>query len=113
MSAVQQASPIELSQEAQEKIRELLQEEADDELCLKCSSPVVAASFQYSFTFDDERAGDTLISLNGVRVLSTLSAMAIWLARCWIIKKGWKARALWSTNPSASSTCGNGSSFSI
>ncbi|MEC8524951.1 MAG: iron-sulfur cluster insertion protein ErpA, partial [Pseudomonadota bacterium] len=35
MSAVQQAAPIELTPSAAEKIRELLAEEADDDLCLR------------------------------------------------------------------------------
>ncbi|WP_370250741.1 iron-sulfur cluster assembly accessory protein, partial [Thalassolituus sp.] len=71
MSAVQQAAPIELTPSAAEKIRELLAEEADDDLCLRVFVTGGGCSgFQYGFTFDDEQAeDDALIGQEGVRVL--------------------------------------------
>ncbi|MCT7357695.1 MAG: iron-sulfur cluster insertion protein ErpA [Thalassobium sp.] len=115
MSAVQQASPIELSQEAQEKIRELLQEEADDELCLRVFVTGGGCSgFQYGFTFDDERAeDDTLISLDGVRVLVDPLSYGYLVGSVLDYKEGLEGSRFMVNNPGASSTCGCGSSFSI
>ncbi|KZZ01752.1 iron-sulfur cluster insertion protein ErpA, partial [Oleibacter sp. HI0075] len=71
MTAVQQAAPIELTQAAEEKIRDLLEDEGDDELCLRVFVTGGGCSgFQYGFTFDDEQAeDDALIGKEGVRVL--------------------------------------------
>lgn len=115
MSAVQQASPIELSQAAQEKIRELLLEEADDELCLRVFVTGGGCSgFQYGFTFDDERAeDDTLISLDGVRVLVDPLSYGYLVGSVLDYKEGLEGSRFMVNNPGASSTCGCGSSFSI
>lgn len=115
MSAVQQASPIELSQAAQEKIRELLLEEADDELCLRVFVTGGGCSgFQYGFTFDDERAeDDTLISMGGVRVLVDPLSYGYLVGSVLDYKEGLEGSRFMVNNPGASSTCGCGSSFSI
>ncbi|MCA6059300.1 MULTISPECIES: iron-sulfur cluster insertion protein ErpA [Oceanospirillaceae] len=115
MSAVQQASPIELSQAAQEKIRELLLEEADDELCLRVFVTGGGCSgFQYGFTFDDERAeDDTLISMDGVRVLVDPLSYGYLVGSVLDYKEGLEGSRFMVNNPGASSTCGCGSSFSI
>ncbi len=115
MSAVQQASPIELSQAAQEKIRELLLEEADDELCLRVFVTGGGCSgFQYGFTFDDEHAeDDTLISMDGVRVLVDPLSYGYLVGSVLDYKEGLEGSRFMVNNPSASSTCGCGSSFSI
>ncbi|UXD86176.1 iron-sulfur cluster insertion protein ErpA [Thalassolituus hydrocarboniclasticus] len=115
MSAVQQASPIELSQAAQDKIRELLLEEADDELCLRVFVTGGGCSgFQYGFTFDDERAeDDTLISLEGVRVLVDALSYSYLVGSVLDYKEGLEGSRFMVNNPGASSTCGCGSSFSI
>lgn len=115
MSAVQQASPIELSQAAQEKIRELLLEEADDDLCLRVFVTGGGCSgFQYGFTFDDERAeDDTLISLDGVRVLVDPLSYGYLSGSVLDYKEGLEGSRFMVNNPGASSTCGCGSSFSI
>lgn len=115
MSAVQQASLIELSAAAETKIRELLQEEADDELCLRVFVTGGGCSgFQYGFTFDDERAeDDTLIELDGVRVLVDVLSYGYLVGSVLEYKEGLEGSRFVVTNPAASSTCGCGSSFSI
>ncbi|MCD8521860.1 MAG: iron-sulfur cluster insertion protein ErpA [Saccharospirillaceae bacterium] len=115
MSAVQQASPIELSQAAQEKIRELLLEEADDELCLRVFVTGGGCSgFQYGFTFDDERADDdTFITMDGVRVLVDSLSYSYLVGSVLDYKEGLEGSRFMVNNPGASSTCGCGSSFSI
>lgn len=115
MSTVQQASPIELSPAAETKIRELLLEEADDELCLRVFVTGGGCSgFQYGFTFDDERAeDDTLIELDGVRVLVDALSYGYLVGSLLDYKEGLEGSRFVVSNPAASSTCGCGSSFSI
>lgn len=115
MSAVQQASPIELSAAAEAKIRELLLEEADDELCLRVFVTGGGCSgFQYGFTFDDDRAeDDTLIETDGVRVLIDSLSYGYLVGSVLDYKEGLEGSRFMVNNPGASSTCGCGSSFSI
>lgn len=115
MSAVQQASPIELSAAAEAKIRELLLDEADDELCLRVFVTGGGCSgFQYGFTFDDERAeDDTIIEMDGVRVLVDSLSYGYLVGSVLDYKEGLEGSRFVVNNPGASSTCGCGSSFSI
>lgn len=115
MNAVQQASPIELTGTAEAKIRELLLEEADDELCLRVFVTGGGCSgFQYGFTFDDERAeDDTLIEHDGVRVLIDSLSYSYLVGSVLDYKEGLEGSRFVINNPGASSTCGCGSSFSI
>lgn len=115
MNAVQQASPIELTGAAEAKIRELLLEEADDELCLRVFVTGGGCSgFQYGFTFDDERAeDDTLIEHDGVRVLIDSLSYSYLVGSVLDYKEGLEGSRFVVNNPGASSTCGCGSSFSI
>ena len=115
MNAVQQANPIELSASAEAKVRELLLEEADDELCLRVFVTGGGCSgFQYGFTFDDERAeDDTLIEYDGVRVLVDSLSYSYLTGSVLDYQEGLEGSRFVVDNPSASSTCGCGSSFSI
>lgn len=115
MNAVQQATPIQLTPAAEAKIRELLVEEADDELCLRVFVTGGGCSgFQYGFTFDDERAeDDTLIEADGVRVLVDSLSYSYLVGSVLDYKEGLEGSRFAVENPSASSTCGCGSSFSI
>lgn len=115
MSAVQEASPIELTRTAEDKIRELLLDEADDELCLRVFVTGGGCSgFQYGFTFDDERAeDDTLITRDGVRVLVDSLSYGYLVGSVLDYQEGLEGSRFVVNNPSAASTCGCGSSFSI
>ncbi|MAY00512.1 MAG: iron-sulfur cluster insertion protein ErpA [Oceanospirillaceae bacterium] len=115
MNAVQQASPIELTQAAEAKVRELLQEEADDELCLRVFVTGGGCSgFQYGFTFDDERAeDDTVLEHDGVRVLVDALSYSYLTGSVLDYQEGLEGSRFVVNNPGASSTCGCGSSFSI
>ena len=115
MSAVQQARPIELSAAAEAKIRELLLEEADDELSLRVFVTGGGCSgFQYGFTFDDDRAeDDTIIETDGVRVLIDSLSYGYLVGSVLDYKEGLEGSRFLVSNPGASSTCGCGSSFSI
>ncbi len=115
MNAVQQASPIELTLAAEAKVRELLQEEADDELCLRVFVTGGGCSgFQYGFTFDDERAeDDTVLEHDGVRVLVDALSYSYLTGSVLDYQEGLEGSRFVVNNPGASSTCGCGSSFSI
>ncbi|MFC3681799.1 iron-sulfur cluster insertion protein ErpA [Bacterioplanoides pacificum] len=115
MSAVQQATPFDLTPAAEEKIRELLLEEADDELCLRVFVTGGGCSgFQYGFTFDDDRAEDDFaISNNGVRVLVDSLSYGYLVGSVLDYQEGLEGSRFTVNNPSATSTCGCGSSFSI
>lgn len=115
MSAVQQANPFDLSSAAEEKIRELLLEEADDELCLRVFVTGGGCSgFQYGFTFDDEKAEDDyFFNADGVRVLVDSLSYGYLVGSVLDYKEGLEGSRFTVDNPSATSTCGCGSSFSI
>lgn len=115
MSAVQQAYPIEVSTAAENKIRRLLAEKADDELCLRVFVTGGGCSgFQYGFTFDDDRADDdTYIDKDGVRVLIDALSYGYLLGSVLEYEEGLGGSKFKIANPTASSTCGCGSSFAI
>lgn len=115
MNAVVQASPIELTASAEEKIRHLLTDEADDELCLRVFVTGGGCSgFQYGFTFDDERADDdTLVERQGARVLIDSLSYQYLVGSNLDYQEGLEGSRFMVNNPGASSTCGCGSSFAI
>lgn len=115
MTAVQQAAPIELTQAAEEKIRDLLEDEGDDELCLRVFVTGGGCSgFQYGFTFDDEQAeDDAVIGNKGVRVLVDSLSYGYLVGSVLDYKEGLEGSRFAVSNPGASSTCGCGSSFAI
>ncbi len=115
MTHVEQAEPIGLTEAAEEKIRELLEEEADDELCLRVFVTGGGCSgFQYGFTFDDDRAeDDALIQKDGVRVLVDSLSYGYLVGSVLDYQEGLEGSRFAVSNPGASSTCGCGSSFAI
>lgn len=115
MSEVKAAQPIELTSAAEEKIRNLLIDEADDELCLRIFVTGGGCSgFQYGFTFDDDRAeDDALIEYEGVRVLVDSLSYGYLVGSVVDYQEGLEGARFLVNNPSASSTCGCGSSFAI
>ncbi len=113
--SVQAADPIELSLSAEDKVRSLLTEEADEELCLRVFVTGGGCSgFQYGFTFDDERADDdTLITRDGVRVLVDSLSYGYLVGSVIDYQEGLEGSRFLVNNPSATSTCGCGSSFAV
>jgi len=109
------AEPIGLTHAAEEKIRALLIEEADDELCLRVFVTGGGCSgFQYGFTFDDERnEDDSVITKDGARVLVDSLSYQYLVGSNVDYQEGLEGSRFMVNNPGASSTCGCGSSFSI
>ena len=117
MSAVEEFTPsvLQLTDRAVAKVRHLMEDEANDELKLRVFVTGGGCSgFQYGFTFDDERAeDDTLISMDGVRVLVDPLSYGYLVGSVLDYKEGLEGSRFMVNNPGASSTCGCGSSFSI
>lgn len=115
MNAVQTANFIEISDAAANKIRQLLEEAGDDELSLRVFVTGGGCSgFQYGFTFDDDIADDdTLVEQDGVRVLIDSLSYSYLVGSVLTYEEGLAGSKFMITNPTASSTCGCGSSFAI
>lgn len=107
-------SVINLSDQACIKIRTLLEEEADPDLCFRVFVTGGGCSgFQYGFTFDDApEEDDTLIEEAGVRVLVDALSYPYLNGSTLDYQEGLAGAKFLVNNPSASSTCGCGSSFS-
>lgn len=107
-------SVINLSDQARIKIRTLLEEEADPDLCFRVFVTGGGCSgFQYGFTFDDApEEDDTFIEESGVRVLVDALSYPYLNGATLDYQEGLAGAKFLVNNPSASSTCGCGSSFS-
>lgn len=117
MEAVTQEVPIPLNftDSAALKVRELIEEEGNQELKLRVFVTGGGCSgFQYGFTFDEEVADDdTVMQKNGVTLL--IDPMSFqYLAGAEIdYTEGLEGSQFVIKNPNATSTCGCGSSFSV
>jgi iron-sulfur cluster insertion protein len=103
------------SDKAAAKVRALLVEEGNQQLKLRVFVTGGGCSgFQYGFTFDELQADDdTLVENDGVELLvDSLSVQ--YLAGAEVdYHEGLEGSRFVVSNPSASTTCGCGSSFSI
>ncbi len=97
------------------KVRELIEEEANEDLKLRVFVTGGGCSgFQYGFTFDELTAeDDAIINREGVTVL--VDSMSYpYLAGAQVdYEEGLQGSKFSVSNPNASSTCGCGSSFSV
>lgn len=109
------AAPIKLMPSAVNKVRDLLEDEGDDSLCLRVFVTGGGCSgFQYGFTFDTEVAEDDTVIQDGiVRVLVDPMSYPYLEGAVLDYKEGLEGARFVVENPQASSTCGCGSSFSI
>ena len=108
-------SPIKVSDNAAEKVKQLLKEENNPDLKLRVYVTGGGCSgFQYGFKFDDEtREGDTHIEKNGIHVVvDPMSFQYIAGSEVDFIDDLEGARFV-INNPNAASTCGCGASFSV
>ncbi len=116
MNTVQEeiASPLIFTQAAAIKVRELIDEEGNDDLMLRVFiSGGGCSGFQYGFTFDEHiTEGDTVVENEGVKLL--IDPMSYqYLAGAEIdYTEGLEGAQFVIRNPNATTTCGCGSSFS-
>ena len=107
--------PLIIAPAAVNKVQQLTEDEENPDLMLRVFvTGGGCAGFQYGFTFDEESAeDDTVIEKAGVRfVIDSLSVQ--YLAGSTVgYTEGLEGSKFIIENPSAETTCGCGSSFSI
>lgn len=117
MSVAETFNPasINLSASAVRKVRDLVAEEANDELKLRVFITGGGCSgFQYGFTFDEIAADDdTAIESDGVTLLVDPMSFQYLAGSEVDYTEGLEGSRFVVTNPNATTTCGCGSSFSI
>ena len=107
--------PLVFTNSAADKVRELIEEEANDALMLRVFiSDGGCSGFQYGFSFDENITdGDTIVEKEGVKLL--IDPMSIqYLTGAEIdYSEGLEGAQFVIRNPNAQTTCGCGSSFSV
>ena len=100
---------------AAEKVKELIEEEENDQLMLRVFiSGGGCSGFQYGFTFDDNAAeGDTIVENEGVKLLIDPMSVQYLTGAEIDYTEGLEGAQFVIRNPNAKTTCGCGSSFSV
>ena len=107
-------SPLNFTDSAANKVKELILEEGNDALKLRVFVTGGGCSgFQYGFTFDEEVAeDDTTMEKNGVTLLIDPMSYQYLVGAEIDYSEGLEGSQFVIRNPNATSTCGCGSSFS-
>jgi iron-sulfur cluster insertion protein len=106
---------INLTAAAVNKVRELVEEEHNDDLKLRVFITGGGCSgFQYGFTFDEIAAeDDTAIESDGVTVLVDPMSFQYLVGSEVDYTEGLEGSRFVINNPNATTTCGCGASFSV
>ena len=115
MNAVaEMTSPLLFTDNAANKVKELIEEEGNPGLKLRVFVTGGGCSgFQYGFTFDEEVSeDDTTMEKNGVTLLIDPMSYQYLLGAEIDYSEGLEGSQFVIRNPNATSTCGCGSSFS-
>jgi iron-sulfur cluster insertion protein len=106
--------PLEFTDGAASKVRELIDAEDNDALKLRVFVQGGGCSgFQYGFTFDDEQnADDTAVEKDGVTLLIDPMSFQYLMGAEIDYKEDLEGSRFVISNPNAFTTCGCGSSFS-
>ncbi|MRI33439.1 iron-sulfur cluster insertion protein ErpA [Endozoicomonas sp. OPT23] len=118
MSAVVETvmpDPIELTETAANKVKQLLDDEDNKSMRLRAYVTGGGCSgFQYGFKFDDQLADDdTLIKRNGAEMAVDSLSYQYLVGAVVDYEEGLEGSRFLVKNPNATATCGCGSSFSI
>jgi iron-sulfur cluster insertion protein len=116
MNAVaEMPAPLVFTDSAADKVRQLIEEEGNDNLKLRVFVQGGGCSgFQYGFTFDEEVAeDDTSMQKNGVTLLIDAMSYQYLVGAEIDYKDGLEGAQFVIKNPNATTTCGCGSSFSV
>lgn len=107
--------PLNFTDNAAGKVRELIAEEGNPELKLRVFVTGGGCSgFQYGFTFDEAASDDdTLLEKGGVTLLIDPMSYQYLVGAEIDYTEGLEGSQFVIRNPNASSTCGCGSSFSV
>ena len=97
------------------KVRQLIDEEGDQNLMLRVFvSGGGCSGFQYGFTFDqNETDGDTIVENQGVKLLVDPMSVQYLTGAEIDYTEGLEGSQFVIRNPNATTTCGCGSSFSV
>ena len=115
MNAVaEMPAPLLFTDNAANKVRELIEEEGNSELKLRVFvSGGGCSGFQYGFTFDEvKNEDDTAMEKNGVTLLIDAMSYQYLVGAEIDYTDGLEGAQFVIKNPNATSTCGCGSSFS-
>jgi iron-sulfur cluster insertion protein len=117
LSVVQQQAitPLFLSDSAVSKVRELVEEEGNEDLKLRVFVTGGGCSgFQYGFSFDEVQDDeDAVIEKDGMSLLVDPMSYQYLVGATVDYQEGLQGSQFVVQNPNASSTCGCGSSFTI
>jgi len=116
MNAVtEMPAPIVFTESAADKVAQLIEEEGNPELKLRVFVQGGGCSgFQYGFTFDEVvNEDDTTMTKNGVQLLIDSMSYQYLVGAEIDYKDDLEGAQFVIKNPTASSTCGCGSSFSV
>ena len=111
----QTSEPIELTDSAVAKLKELIDQEGNPDLMLRVFVTGGGCSgFQYGFTFDENRQEtDTVIEKGGVSMLVDMMSIQYLMGASIDYKEDLEGAQFMINNPQASTTCGCGSSFGV
>lgn len=117
MNSVEESipGPLVFSTAAATKVKELIEEEGNDELMLRVFiSGGGCSGFQYGFTFDETVGeGDTVVENDGVKLLVDPMSFQYLSGAEIDYSEGMEGAQFVIRNPNATTTCGCGSSFSV
>ncbi len=114
-STVKSESTIVFTDNAANKVAQLIAEEGNDNLKLRVFiSGGGCSGFQYGFTFDEKVSeGDTLVENVGVTLLIDPMSFQYLMGAEIDYKEDLEGAQFIIKNPNATTTCGCGSSFSV
>lgn len=115
MSEVAQETALDFTDSAANKVRQLIEDEGNDQLKLRVFITGGGCSgFQYGFTFDEnQQDGDTVIEKSGVTMLVDPMSYQYLIGATVDYKEDLSGAQFIINNPNATTTCGCGSSFSV
>lgn len=107
-------APVDFTDSAASKVRELIEEEENQDLKLRVYIQGGGCSgFQYGFTFEEEQqSDDTSIEKGGVTLLIDPMSFQYLVGAKIDYKEDLEGARFVINNPNAATTCGCGSSFS-
>ena len=108
-------TPLVLTEKAAAKVKNLIEDEGNDELRLRVFVTGGGCSgFQYGFTFDELVADDdTEVEKDGVKMVVDPLSYQYLVGSVVDYTEGLEGSKFIVTNPNATTTCGCGSSFSV
>lgn len=113
--SVQMAQPLNFTDAAALKVKELIEDEGNESLKLRVYITGGGCSgFQYGFTFDEEQKEDDMVIENhGVQLLVDAMSFQYLIGADIDFKDDVEGAHFVIRNPNAKTTCGCGSSFSV